>query len=116
MLFGSFSSETLDYYRRWKTFDAEALATISDPGALLDLSKYGLYVVQFRPSGFSPLDVELMRNATPIYRKRTRNPIDLRFGVGKRGKDVVLLEVYAMEDVRRLLTTEETDEDAPTAD
>ena len=116
VLFGSFSSETLDYYRRWKTFDAEALATISDPGALFDLSKYGLYVVQFRPSGFSPLDVQLMWSATPIYRRRVRNPIDLRFRTGKRGKDVVLLEVYDMEDVRSLLTTEETSEDAPPAD
>ncbi|MBR5757968.1 MAG: glycosyltransferase family 39 protein [Thermoguttaceae bacterium] len=116
VLFGSFSTETLDYYRRWKTFDANALATISDPGALLDLSKYGLYVVQFRPSGFSPLDVELMRSATPIYRKRVSAPIEFRLGTGKQRKEVVLLEIYDIEDVLRIVTTEDAPDDAPTND
>ncbi len=115
VLFGSFSSETLDYYQRWRTFDADVLATISDPGATFNLSAYGLYVAQFRPSGFTPLDLALMRTARPVLRKNVRDPIDPRFG-GGRGNEVAILEVYAIEDVCRSTTVEDASRSAPPTD
>ena len=107
VLFGSFSLETLDYYRRWGTLDTKELDTIATPGALDDLSRYGLYVVQFRPSGFTPLDLALMQNAAPIGRTYARNPISIPFRSKKCREKVVILEIYAMEDVRSVLEPEE---------
>ena len=101
VLFGSFSSQTLDYYRRWGTLATPEIETLSTPNALANRERFGFYVVQRRPSGWTALELALFKTARPIYRKTARNP----FGFGRRA--VVLLEIYDFRDVERVLTAAE---------
>ena len=102
VLFGSFSAQTLDYYRRWGTLATSETETLSTPNALANRERFGFYVVQRRPSGWTALELALFKTARPIYRKTVRNPIGLPTNAGRRG--VVLLEIYDFRDVERVLT------------
>ncbi len=104
VLFGSFSSQTLDYYRRWGTLATSEIATISDPSAFVNRERFGVYVVQRRPSGWSTLDWALFKAARPIYRKTVRNAFDFRMENCAR-REAVLLEIYDFRDAERVLTT-----------
>jgi len=106
VLFGSFSQQTLDFYRRWHTLDADVLATISTPNALQDRSRYGFYVLQRRPSGLTPLDFELMKSTRPLFRKIKKGGLETTFWnwTNKTRDSVVLLEVYDYRDVEKILT------------
>jgi len=103
VLFGSFSSQTLDYYRRWGTLATPEIATISDSSAFVNGGRFGFYVVQRRPSGWTTLDLALFKTARPIYRKTLRNPFDFRAENAVR-REAVLLEIYDFADVERVLT------------
>jgi hypothetical protein len=103
VLFGSFSSQTLDYYRRWGTLATPEIETLSTPNVLANRERFGFYVVQRRPSGWTALELALFKTARPIYRKTARNP----FGFGRRA--VVLLEIYDFRDVERVLTAAENE-------
>lgn len=103
VLFGSFSSQTLDYYRRWGTLATPEIATISSPDAFANRERFGFYVVQRRPSGWTTLDLALFKTARPIYRKTLRNPFDFRAENAVR-REAVLLEIYDFADVERVLT------------
>ena len=102
VLFGSFSLQTLDYYRRWGTLATPEIATISDSNAFANGGRFGFYVVQRRPSGWTTLDLALFKTARPIYRKTLRNPFELSLGAVRR--EAVLLEIYDFADVERVLT------------
>ena len=102
VLFGAFSAQTLDYYRRWGTLATAETATISEPNALAARERFGFYVVQRRPSGWTALDLALFKTARPIYRKTVRNPLELCPSGARR--EVVLLEIYDFRDVERVLT------------
>ena len=102
VLFGSFSSQTLDYYRRWGTLATPETETLSTPNALSNRDRFGFYVVQRRPSGWTALELALFKTARPIYRKTVRNPIPIPTKAERRG--VVLLEIYDFRDVERVLT------------
>ncbi len=96
-LFGAFSSQTLDYYRRWKTLGEGAdFDTASIPGVEKELDRFGFYVMQRRPSGYSRLDLAFLANAKPIIRKEIADPIPLPAPIAGRKPKAVLLEVYAM--------------------
>ncbi len=101
VLFGSFSSQTLDYYRRWGTLATSEIATISAPNASANRSRFGFYVVQRRPTGLTPLDFALFKTARPLYRQTIRNPLENPFG---DGGEVATLEIYDFADVERVLT------------
>lgn len=103
VLFGSFSTQTLDYYRRWGTLASPDIATISDSNAFANGGRFGFYVVQRRPSGWSALDLALFRAARPIYRKTIGDPFDFRAKKDAR-REAVLLEIYDFRDVERVLT------------
>lgn len=98
VLFGAFSTQTLDYYRRWGTLKTNEVATISASDAFLLREKYGFYVLQRRPSGLTALDLTLMKTARPLARKFVANPYC-------RDKKVVALEIYDFRDVERVLAT-----------
>ena len=102
VLFGSFSSQTLDYYRRWGTLATPEIETLSTPNALVKRDRFGFYVVQRRPSGWTALELALFKTARPIYRKTVRNPLAFPTNAGRRA--VVLLEIYDFRDVERILT------------
>ncbi|MBP3557740.1 MAG: hypothetical protein J6K20_08580 [Thermoguttaceae bacterium] len=103
VLFGSFSSQTLDYYRRWGTLATSEIETISTPTAFVNRERFGFYVVQRRPSGWTALELALFKTARPIYRKTVRNPLGLPpFGARR---EVVLLEIYDFRDVERVLAS-----------
>lgn len=102
VLFGSFSSQTLDYYRRWGTLATPEIETLSTPNALAKRARFGFYVVQRRPSGWTALELALFKTARPIYRKTVRNPLAFPANAGRRA--VVLLEIYDFRDVERILT------------
>lgn len=102
VLFGSFSSQTLDYYRRWGTLATPEIETITTPNALANRDRFGFYVVQRRPSGWTALELALFKTARPIYRKTVRNPLAIPTNAGRRA--VVLLEIYDFRDVERVLT------------
>ena len=102
VLFGSFSAQTLDYYRRWGTLATPETETLSTPNVLADRKRFGFYVVQRRPSGWTALELALFKTARPIYRKTVRNPLDFRKKTGGR-REVVLLEIYDFRDVERIL-------------
>jgi hypothetical protein len=103
VLFGSFSSQTLDYYRRWGTLATSEIATISAANAFANRERFGFYVVQRRPSGWTTLDLALFKTARPIYRKTIGAPLDFRRKDGRR-REAVLLEIYDFRDVERVLT------------
>ena len=102
VLFGSFSSQTLDYYRRWGTLATPETETISTPNVLLNRERFGFYVVQRRPSGWTTLELALFKTARPIYRQTVRNPI--AFPIDGARREIVLLEIYDFRDVERILT------------
>ncbi len=101
LLFSAFSSQTLAFYRHWKTFGAFELATVSSAGALDDIDRYAFYIMQFRPSGFTPLDVALLEYATPVGKRVVTDPIDLSFG--RKDNEVTALLIYDMDDVKLVL-------------
>lgn len=101
VLFGSFSSQTLDYYRRWGTLATPEIETLSTPNVFANRERFGFYVVQRRPSGWTTLELALFKTARPIYRKTTGNPLDWGPNAGRRR--VVLLEIYDFRDVERIL-------------
>lgn len=101
VLFGSFSSQTLDYYRRWGTIATSETATISAPGAFANRGRFGFYVVQRRPTGLTALDFALFKTSRPLYRKTLRNPLENPLGVGG---EVAALEIYDFRDVERVMT------------
>ncbi|MBR4975609.1 MAG: hypothetical protein IKY61_01050, partial [Thermoguttaceae bacterium] len=104
VLFGSFSSQTLDYYRRWGTLATSETETLSTPNVLANRERFGFYVVQRRPSGWTALELGLFKTASPIYRATVCNPFELQEkNMGKR--EVVLLEIYDFRDVERVLAT-----------
>jgi len=103
VLFGSFSSQTLDYYRRWGTLATPETETITTPNAFANRERFGFYVVQRRPSGWTALELALFKTARPIYRKTVRNPFDFRTEKNAR-REAVLLEIYDFRDVERVLT------------
>lgn len=103
LLFGSFSSQTLDYYAQWNAFGTEELATISEPSSVGSLTQFGYYVVQNRPSGLTPFDVAVIKDAQPIFIKRVKNPgLSRLFRQTQPG--VVVLRVYDMRDVLRVVS------------
>ena len=107
VLFGSFSSQTLDYYRRWGTLATSEIETLSTPNVFANRERFGFYVVQRRPSGWTALELSLFKTARPIWRKTVRNPLDLGGkNVGRR--KVVLLEIYDFRDVEGVLSEAKT--------
>ena len=99
VLFGAFSTQTLDYMRRWKILGTDDLATISDKTFPTRFDRFGFYATQRRPSGWSPLDAALRLRAKPLVVKRYRDPLlpgDVALGAP-------ILEIYAIEDVARVL-------------
>ncbi|MDO5309142.1 MAG: hypothetical protein Q4G03_06565 [Planctomycetia bacterium] len=106
VLFSSFSTQTLDYYRRWHVLDDAYLATISDQQSLKDLDRYGYYVLQRRASGLSSLDLALIDEVKPLFRLTLRNPwteVYCRLCSSGSYVDVSVLEVYDFKDVRHVL-------------
>lgn len=101
VLFSAFSSQTLAFYQHWHTPNCGKLSPISAVDSFDALDDYAFYVLQNRPSGFTPLDFALKNNAEPIGRKYVSSPIDLNFH--KRNSGVVLLEIYDVEDVKNVL-------------
>ncbi|MGN0930183.1 MAG: hypothetical protein ACI4NP_00510 [Thermoguttaceae bacterium] len=91
ILFGSFSTQTLDYYARWGVFGAARVATVSNPAATQNVEQYGFYVLQRRPSGYVPFDLTLLKEGKLLLRKNARNPMPLPFA--ERGKTPIL-DVY----------------------
>ncbi|MBR5626364.1 MAG: hypothetical protein IKW74_01925, partial [Thermoguttaceae bacterium] len=94
VLFASFSSKTIRRYRQWGDLLPEA-RTISAFRSLRASDPYRWYVVQNRPSGWSFLDIELKKNAKPVYRKT----IQPRWGTPRSIDSVTLLEVYDYRDL-----------------
>lgn len=92
ILFSAFSSQTLDFYRRWNTFGAAPLATISSPAAFQDLSRFGFYALQARPSAMTRFDAWVVKNAPLLFTKQIADPLPNPFS--KPGAKVVVLEVY----------------------
>lgn len=91
ILFGSFSTQTLEYYARWGVFGAARVATVSNPEAAQNVEQYGFYVLQRRPSGYVPFDLALLKEGKLLLRKNARNPLPIPFA--ERGKTPVL-DVY----------------------
>lgn len=91
ILFGSFSSQTLDYYARWGVFGDVRVATVSSPAAAQNVGQYGFYVLQRRPSGYVAFDLTLLKEGRVLLRKNARNPLPLPFA--ERGKTPIL-DVY----------------------
>ena len=96
VLFGSFSSETLEYLARSGELHSDELATISDPSVFTDsrLKKFGFYVTQLRPSGITDFDLEIMNTYKPIGRRYFQEPIPALWG---REREVALLEIYKID-------------------
>ena len=98
VLFGAFSSQTLDYCRRWNRLpNATALETISAPNA--DPNRADFYVAQRRPSGYVSFDLFLLKNARPIYQKTVENPIPTPRFLRKRkaSRPVPILAIYDLK-------------------
>jgi len=115
VLFGSFSQQTLDFYKRWNVLDADVLATISTPNALEDRTRYGFYVLQRRPSGLTSLDFELLKSARPLFRKKQGDSWETAFfTLAKRKRNsVVLLEAFDYRDVEKILTQKHPQQEKP---
>lgn len=92
VLFGSFSSPTLYYYKLWGTFATREVATISEPTTFARLGVFGFYVTQRRPSGVSPFDAEVAKRARPVLIKRLRDPLPNPFC--RNNERIAVLEVY----------------------
>ena len=109
VLFGSFSSETLDLIARSGKLDSSELRTISDPEFQWrpeELEPFAFYVVQFRPSGLTPLDLELMSRAKPVGKRYLADPLEPFWQKKSAKREIVLLEVFRIDDVRALLEEE----------
>ena len=91
ILFGSFSTQTLDYYARWGVFGPARVATVSNPEAGQNVDQYGFYALQRRPSGYVSFDLELLKEGKLLLRKNARNPLPLPFAEG--GKTPIL-DIY----------------------
>ena len=109
VLFGAFSSQTLEYYRLWNVFGTANLGTVSNPADVADLARYRFYVLQVRPSGFSPLDFALLKSAKPVYVKRLRPDLwrFLRKDRARAGAPVAF--VFDVRDLERLVKKEVDD-------
>lgn len=97
ILFSSFSSQTLEYYRRWNILPFPEVATISNPAAQRDLTPYGFYVLQRRPGILTAFDFVVIKNAEPTLTKSVRDPLPNPFCFGRR--DTIVLEVYEMGEL-----------------
>jgi len=92
ILFNAFSSQTLEYYRRWNVCGDARLATISNPTTLRELPDFGFYVLQRRPSAVSTLDAYVAKNAKLLFTKTTRDPLPNVVDCDR--ENITLLEVY----------------------
>ncbi|MDO4586628.1 MAG: glycosyltransferase family 39 protein [Planctomycetia bacterium] len=103
VLFGSFSSQTLYYYRKFGLIQPDC-QTISSAHQRIS-GEYSFYVLQRRASGLTLIDLLLMRNAKPVYIKtigQKRNAFsNLDNLIFRTYRNIRILEIYSFDDFQK---------------
>ena len=93
ILFSAYSSQNLDFLRRWDLFGTQTLGTVSNPAVASDISGYGFYVMQMRPSAREGFDYLVEANAPRLLTKRVGDPIPIPWTSGDAPDAIVVYQL-----------------------